>query len=90
MDRNAVIRTFITAQRSALDRLESFAGTPTYERLLAILWTFADGDPEPWLAAWLIEPNESLGDRPLDVVGRPGGLELLIAHLERMASGVCA
>lgn len=90
-----VIRAYINAQRQALEQLESFAGSPEFERLLATLQLFVGRDEQEaglvaWLAAWLIEPDEALGDRPLNIAEQPGGLELLVVRIERMAGGVCA
>lgn len=90
LDMTTVIRDFIAGQRSALAQLEAFAGTPAYERLLKILRPLTDGDPEAGLAAWLVEHDESLGGRPVEIVGRPGGLELVATRLEHMAGHVCA
>ncbi|WP_162254493.1 hypothetical protein [Pelomonas sp. Root1444] len=87
---STVIRDFIAGQRSALAQLEAFAGTPAYARLLKILRPLTDGDPEAGLAAWLVEHDESLGARPVEIAGRPGGLELVAMRLERMAGHVCA
>jgi len=86
-----VIRAYINAQRQALEQLESFADSEAFERLLAALQSVVGSDEQAaWLAAWLIEPDVTLGNRPLDVAKQPGGLDLLIDRLERMAGGLCA
>jgi len=88
----AATRAFVNAQRQALEQLESFADTPDFDRLLATLQPYTDGgEHSAWLAGWLIEPDEDLaGERPVDVAVKPGGVELLIDRLERMAGGLCA
>lgn len=86
----AVIRAFIASQTLALEQLAAFAETSAYERLLAALRQLVDGEHEAWLAGWLVERDETLGTRPLDLARQPGGVEVLIARLEGMAGGLCA
>lgn len=67
MPPSAEMSDFLADERSALDRLELFSGTPEYYRLLAALPPMADGDVETWLARWLLEGSVSLGGRPFDL-----------------------
>jgi len=85
------VDAYIANQRSLLDRLEQFAQTPEYERLLSTLQGFAADDPEPWLADWLISPAFGLGGAiPIDVAGTPTGLDLLREQLLRIVHGTYA
>jgi len=84
------VAAFIAEQRELLARLEQFAETPEYQRLLAVVAPLAVGDLENWLAEWLIQPAFTLRDLPIDVVERPGGLELVELQLMRIVSCVTA
>jgi hypothetical protein len=86
VSRNAT-EMFIAAQRSTLDRLELFRRTPGYARLLTTLQRSPGGDVEAWLAAWLIEPSTDVGGMPVDVAAEPGGLAVLVDHLESLGNG---
>ncbi|MFN3302106.1 MAG: antitoxin Xre/MbcA/ParS toxin-binding domain-containing protein [Roseateles sp.] len=90
MDSGDATARFVAAQRAALDRLEVFRRTPGYASLLAKLRRSPGGDVEAWLAAWLIEPESSLGGRPLDIAAETGGLVVLLDHLEALGSGTGA
>ena len=90
MDSGDATDRFIAAQRSALDRLEVFRRTPGYASLLATLQRSPGGDVEAWLGAWLIEPESSLGGLPLDIAAEPGGLSVLVDHLESLGNGTVA
>lgn len=87
---SAGVAAFIAGQRELLARLEQFAQTPEYRRLLAVAAPMADGDAEPWLAEWLIQPVFTLGELPIDALARPGGLELVELQLIRIAVYVVA
>ena len=79
------VDAYIADQRALLDRLEEFARTPEYERLLSTVQDFASDDPEPWLADWLISPAFGLGGAiPIDVAGAPSGVDLLVEQLLRI------
>ncbi|MBT9503151.1 MAG: hypothetical protein IV092_18035 [Burkholderiaceae bacterium] len=81
---------FIATQRALLTRLERFAQTPSYDRLLKKACEFAADDPEPWLLDWLIGPMFGSSSCRLDVAEGPDGVELLSDQLQRAFSGVCA
>lgn len=83
----ASIAAFIVEQRELLDRLERFAATPDYRRLLASIAPLAAGDLEPWLGQWLITPSFGLGERPIDLV-QQGRLEIVEQLLARIGGGV--
>lgn len=84
------VATFIAEQRELLDQLEQFAETPEYRRLLALSTPMAEGDVEPWLAEWLIQPVFSLNDLPIKALAQPGGLELVESRLVWIATCVDA
>lgn len=84
------VTAFIAAQRALLSRLERFAQTPSYDRLLKKACEFAADDPEPWMVDWLIQPMWGDGRCRLDVAEEPDGIELLLDQLQRVVSGVCA
>lgn len=79
---------FIAEQRDLLDALERFADTPDYQRLLASVAPLAAGDLEPWLAEWLISRSFALGERPIELIARPGGLDVVEQLLMRIGTGV--
>lgn len=81
------VAAFIAEQRLLLDRLESFATTPEYGRLLAVVAPIAAGDLEPWFAEWLIHPTVGSGQLPIDRVTQPGGVDLVEQQLVRLSSG---
>lgn len=85
---SASVAGFIAGQRELLCRLELFAGSPDYRRLLAAAAPMAAGDLEPWLAEWLIQPAFSLKELPIDTLARPGGIEQVELQLLRIAAGV--
>lgn len=68
---------------------------PEYQRLLQVVEriTRESGSPQgfdadAWLTGWMREPNPALGNEaPLNVVSRPGGLDLVRNLLLRMQSG---
>jgi len=78
---SASVATLIADRRALLDRLERFVKTPDYRRLIVVATPMADGDVEPWLAEWLIEPVFALHEPPIETVARPGGLELVEKQL---------
>lgn len=81
------VDVYIAQQRALLDRLEEFARTSEYERLLHTVKQYASEDPETWLAEWLISPALGLGGKvPIDVVTEPGGIDQLIDVLGRIAT----
>lgn len=90
MDSGDATDRFVAAQRAALDRLEVFRRTPGYASLLATLQRSPGGDVEAWLAAWLIEPEPSLGGLPLDIAAETGGLAVLVDRLENLGNGTGA
>lgn len=45
-------------------RLERFAETHEYRQLLVVAAPMAEGDAEPWLAEWLIQPAFALAELP--------------------------
>jgi len=83
------IETIIAADRALLVRLEEFAQTPTYQRFLATVTEHMGAESEPWFAHWLIQPAFGLGGLPIDIAGQPGGVDMLLEHLVRIAYG-CA
>lgn len=84
------IGAIIAADRALLERLEQFARTPAYVRLLATAVEQMGEEAEPWLAHWLIRPAFGLGGRPIDLAEQPGGVDLLVGQLTRIASCNCA
>lgn len=90
MSITASVANFIAGQRELLCRLEQFVETPEYRRLLTVAAPIADGDVEPWLAEWLIQPAFTLGELPIDALDRPGGLERVEVQLMRIAACVVA
>lgn len=86
---SASVAAFIAGQRELLLRLEQFAETPAYSRLLTVAAPLVDGD-EPWLAEWLIQPAFTLGELAIDALARPGGQELVELLLARIAACVVA
>lgn len=78
---------FIANQRKLLSRLERFAETPSYARLLKEIGDFALGDPEPWLLNWLFQPMWGCGPYRVEVAGEPDGIELLLDQLLRIVGG---
>ena len=82
------VDAYIAQQRALLDRLEEFARTPEYERLLRTANQYASKDPEPSLAKWLTWPAFGLeGKIPIDVVTEPGGIDQLVDLLGRTETG---
>lgn len=79
---------FIAEQRALLDSLERFAATPGYQRLLASVAPLEADDLERWLAHWLISPSFGLGERPIDLVVRRGGIEAVELLLMQIGAGV--
>jgi uncharacterized protein (DUF2384 family) len=77
--------TAIAAERALLERVERFAQTQEYQRLRKVTEREMDGDPDDWLVCWLMRRAFSLGRRPIDIVGEPGGVEMLADHLVRIA-----
>lgn len=61
----AAVSAFIAEQRDLLDRLEQFAGTPEYRRLLQAASPLINGELDPWLAEWLTEPAVRLDGLPI-------------------------
>lgn len=61
----AAVAAFIAKERDLLDRLEQFAETPEYRRLLQAAGSLINGDLDPWLAEWLIEPAVRLDGLPM-------------------------
>lgn len=86
---SASVVAFIAGQRELLFRLEQFAETPAYRRLLTVAAPMVDGD-EPWLAEWLIQPAFTLRELPIDTLTRPGGQDLVELLLARIAACVVA
>lgn len=84
------VAAYIAERRELLSRLEQFVETSEYRSLLAAVVPLAGEDPEPWLADWLIEPVVSLGrgDRPIDVVAQPGGVDRVKQHIRWLATFV--
>ncbi|KQW51236.1 MULTISPECIES: antitoxin Xre/MbcA/ParS toxin-binding domain-containing protein [unclassified Roseateles] len=78
---------FIAEKRALLDCLERFATTADYQRLVEIVAPLAAGDLEPWLAEWLITRAFGLGERPIDMVVRPGGMQAVEQHLMQIGAG---
>ena len=77
---------FIAGQRELLVRLEHFAQTPEYGRLMPMAASIAEGDADAWLAQWLIEPAFKFGELPIDALGKPGGMKRVKRYLEHMAA----
>lgn len=76
---------FIREQRSLIDRLEGFAATPGFNQLQRTLAELGLNDgATAWLCQMLIQPAFGLGEMPLDVVRRPGGLEVVDAYVRRL------
>jgi uncharacterized protein (DUF2384 family) len=84
------IDAVIAADRLLLERLEHFACTPEYARLLDTVISHMDAGSERWLAHWLIRPAYGLGGRPIDIASEPGGVDLLVDQLVRIAYCNCA
>lgn len=84
------IDSIIAEDRALLDRLEQFARTPEYARLLATVVELMGAESEPWLARWLTRPAFGLGGAPIDIASEPGGVDLLVSQLARIAYGNCA
>lgn len=84
------IDAVIAADRALLERLEQFARTPEYARLLATVVEHMGGEAEPWLAHWLVRPAFGMDGRPIDIAEVPGGVDLLVDQLARIAYCNCA
>jgi hypothetical protein len=56
------IDAVIAAERLLLERLEHFACTPEYARLLDTVTSHMDDGPERWPAHWLIARHTVLAD----------------------------
>jgi uncharacterized protein (DUF2384 family) len=54
--------------------------------MLEIVHSGANGDAENWLADWLIRPELGLGACPIDLATQPGGMDLLVDQLTRIAN----
>lgn len=78
---------FIANQRKLLSRLERFAETPSYARLLKEIGDFASEDPEAWLLHWLVQPMWGCGRYRVEVAEEPDGTELLLDQVLRIVSG---
>jgi len=84
---NGGVGTFVSSQRSILDRLEEFARTPAFARLEASARAHGAVEPAEWLAHWLIQPAVGLGGLPIDIVLNPGGMDLVAEQLlQRMVN----
>ncbi len=77
---------FIAGQRELLVRLEQFAQTSDYRRLIIASASIAEGDVDAWLAQWLIEPAFKFGELPIDALAKPGGMKRVVQYLERIAA----
>jgi hypothetical protein len=76
---------YVNNQRALLDRLAAFSNTGAYRRLLDFANERCSGDPELWLAEWLIAPGFGFDDdRPIDAVREVGGTEQLLDRLGRL------
>ncbi|KQV96631.1 hypothetical protein [Pelomonas sp. Root1237] len=93
----ASVAAFLAKQRDLLDRLEQFAKTPEYCRLLTAAAPLIEGDLDPWLAEWLIQPvvrldeqpnDEAIrhGEPPIHTVCRQGGVDLIEQQIARIAA----
>ena len=76
-------------------RLTGVLHSPEFRRLVTLLETMIDTEPnydlEGWARLWLTEELYSLGgERPLDLIDAPGGLERLERALQMMSSGAYA
>lgn len=85
---SANVAAFIAAQHELLARLDQFAGTPEFQRLVTSAALLGDVDTDLWLAEWLIQPAFRLDELPLDVAVRPGGVELVEQQLVRISACV--
>ena len=76
-------------------RLTGVLHSPEFRRLVTLLETLIDTEPnydlEGWARLWLTEELYSLGgERPLDLIDVPGGLERLERALQMMCWGAYA
>lgn len=76
---------FIHEQRNLLERLAEFASTPGFLQLQRTLAGLGVSDgAAAWLCQFLMQRAFELGEMPLDVVQRPGGLGVVDAHIRRL------
>jgi uncharacterized protein (DUF2384 family) len=82
-DALALRAAYVAVKGNAMS-LTRFVRTDDFRRLVK-----AAGGPaaESWTRQWLLKPAFGLGRRPIDIVGAPGGIEVLEEHLGRMGNG---
>lgn len=82
------VAAFVAAQQESLARLEQFAETPAFQRLLKSAALLADVDADVWLAEWFLQPAFRIDELWLEVALLPGGVEVVEQQLVRVAAGV--
>ncbi|MFN3302112.1 MAG: hypothetical protein ACK44A_00155 [Roseateles sp.] len=87
---SAGVTGFVAGQRELLARLERFAQTPEFQRLLIAAAPISEGDADAWLAQWLIEPAFRKGELPIDALTKPGGCKRVERHLKHIAAFLVA
>ncbi len=85
---SANVAAFVAAEHETLTRLEQFAETPAFQRLLKSASPLADVDADVWLAEWLLQPAFRIDELWLEVALTPGGVEIVEQQLLRIAAGV--
>jgi hypothetical protein len=79
------IDAVIAADRALLERPGHFARTPEYARLWATRVERPGCDDERRLAQWLVDAAVGPSGLLIDTVGEPGGADLLVDQLARIA-----
>jgi hypothetical protein len=79
------IQATIAADRTLLDRGGRFARTSAYAPLRATALGQMGADSEPWLAHKPVRLAFGLGQRPIDTVSEPAGIDVLAEHATRIA-----
>lgn len=84
----SAVDAYVAEQQALLERLAAFSGTSDYSGLLDFVRQHCPGDPELWFAEWLITPAFGFNDnRPIDIAGKPGGVDLLMTRLAQLFYG---
>lgn len=84
LDIRQPMKSFIVAERDRLRRVNELLAAPEFDALSRHLMALAVIDSNgAWLVAWLMQPSMELGACPIDLVGEPGGLDLVADWLAR-------
>lgn len=74
------VAEFLARERSSLERLETFAGSPCYLLLLSRVHELTGEAAPDWMPAWLLRLAPGHSGAPIDIVHEDGGVER-VAHL---------